>query len=229
MKTIISIIAIIAILYGGWWLYSNSAPEEPATQGAGEEMTAGEQSAVVSGTYVVVPAESVIRWEAGKPLIEGYVHRGTIGLSGGTIEVEEASASGTFDLDMNTISVTSLGGGKEGSESKLESHLKRSDFFDVDTHPTGMFTIASVEPIDAAANEYRVLGTLTLKDNTEPVEFPATIYLEDGMLRAKAVLSIDRTRWGISFGSKSISDAIGENAISDTVQLELDIAAQAEQ
>lgn len=225
MKAVVSLIALAAILYGGWWIYSNSTPTDSPAEGNGTAV-AGDKTAVAPGTYAVATDTSTIRWEAQKPLIPGYVHHGTISLSGGTIVVTDTAATGSFTLDMNSIAVTSLGGGKEGKESALEAHLKKSDFFDVETYPSGEFTIESVEPVDAASYRYNVKGTLTLKDTTEPVEFPAMIYEEDGTLRATANLSIDRTKWGISFGSKSVSDKLGDNMIDDTINLELDIVAR---
>lgn len=227
MKTIGTIIALIALSAAGWWVYTNSSAPAPEALVVETPATpADPRSVVAPGSYAVDASSSVITWEAQKPLIPGYVHRGTIGLSGGAINVSEAAAAGMFDLDMNTVKVTSLGGGKEGKESALEGHLKKSDFFDVTKYPAGKFEITSVEPVDPSTFQYTIKGTLTLKDKTNPVEFPATIYLEDGILHAKASLSIDRTQWGVSFGSKTLSDKLGDNMIDDEVKLILDILAR---
>lgn len=231
MKLVSGFIAVLAVLIIGWFVVtnmSNFAP--PPVEEVVQESQAPAQAmvAVSPGAYAVDASSSVIAWEAQKPLIPGYVHRGTIGLSGGSITVADTSATGAFNLDMNTVKVTSLGGGKEGKESALEGHLKKSDFFDVEKYPTGAFEITMVEPVDPTTFSYKIVGALTLKDKTNPVEFPATIYLENGVLHAKASLTIDRTKWGVSFGSGSISDKLGDNMIADEVKLTLDISASAQ-
>ena len=226
MKTIASLLAVVAIIAGGWYIFAQSAPTPTPEPAPVVETPVDPRTVVTAGSYAVASGERVITWEAEKPLIPGYVHRGTISLSGGTITVGTETATGTFAIDMNTVAVTSLGGGKEGKESVLEEHLKKSDFFDVAKYPEGRFEITAVEPVDMAAFRYTIRGTLTLKGKTNPVEFPATIYVKDGALKAEAELAIDRTKWGVSFGSKSVSDKIGDNMIDDTVKLTLNITAR---
>ena len=165
------------------------------------------------GVYKIIASESLINWESQKPLIPGYVHKGTIGLSSGSIDMKsENSASGSVIIDMNSIKVTSLGGGKEGRESALETHLKNKDFFDVGTYSTGTFTIDSITPVTGTS--YNVTGKLTLKGITKPISFPITFVEKDGKITADGSVSIDRTQWGINFASKSLLGIAANSAIS---------------
>lgn len=226
MKAVIGIIVIGAIVAGGWYFMAMQ-PAGQETLGDGHQNDAAgishEGEVPTPGTYSVVASESRVDWAAGKPLIAGYTHRGYFPVSGGSIEVGEDAASGSFTINMAGLVVTSLGGGKDGQESGLERHLKNEDFFDTNTYPTATFEVTSVAP--APQGGYVVNGTLTLKDVTRPVSIPANIYLENGQLHVHADFSIDRTEWGITFGSASLFASLAENAIGDTVDLSLKIIA----
>jgi len=178
------------------------------------------------GKYNLITNESSIIWEASKPLISGYTHTGTIGLSSGAFVVADNTFSGIFTINMNDIKVTSLGGGKVGKESALESHLKKADFFDSETYPTGTFAIDSVTQT-AAANTYTVKGKLTLKGITKPVEFPVVITQSaSGKVTATGPVTIDRTLWGITYGSGSFFSNLADNAVDNNIKLRLTLIAK---
>jgi polyisoprenoid-binding protein YceI len=228
-KILGAVVAIMLVLGGGYWyMQSTAAPASPTamdTQLAGET-SAVDASTVVPGTYTLVASESIVRWAAQKPLIEGYINSGTIGLTNGSITVTD-TATGEFTIDMNTLAV-GLTAKKPGKESALEAHLKKSDFFDVEKYPTATFVISGVSPQGDAAttNRYDVTGELTMKGTTNTVQFPATIAMENGMLHADATFSIDRTKWGITLGSANFFQNLADNVIDDMVQLTLEIVAQ---
>ena len=77
---------------------------------------------------------------------------------------------GNFTIDMSTLSSTDLEGEQKG---KLEGHLKSDDFFGVATYPTATLTITKGEP--QSGDNYQVAGELTIKDQTNPIQFPATV------------------------------------------------------
>lgn len=225
MKAALGILVLLVVFGGGYYLSQQPAGSETQTTtspvaNVQHQNKAGTQTQPTAGSYAVSPEESAITWSAGKPLIAGYVHTGTLNVASGSITIGENTASGSFVIDMNSVKVTSLGGGKEGKESALESHLKKDDFFGVETYPTAQFTISSVVPAEGE-NTYTVTGMLTMKDKTNEVTFPARIYMEDGKLHAHADLTIDRTKWGITFASSSVFDNLANNAIGDDVTLSL--------
>lgn len=223
MKALVGIVVLIALIGGGWYLSTQSAPQAPVPENGSETTQTENAERPVPGVYTLDSEQSLITWEGQKPLIAGYAHRGTIGLTEGAIIVTENDAEGSFVIDMNTIEVTSLGGGKVGQESQLEAHLKAADFFDVEEHPTATFVLSAIIPAEGE-NSYTVSGTLTMKGTTEEIEFPATIYAdESGMVHAEGSVQIDRTRWGITFASGSVFNNLAENAISDTIVLTLNL------
>lgn len=181
-----------------------------------------------SGTYALLPSESVIEWSAGKPLISGYVHKGTIALSSGSLVLSEKTGTGSFTIDMNTIKVVSLGGGKSGKESALESHLKGDNFFASAKFPTGAFKVNSMEmEKKQGVDTYVIKGDLTLKGVTKPVELLAVVKQgADGKITASGPVVINRTQWGITYGSGSFFDGLADNAIDDNIQLTLKLVAK---
>lgn len=224
-NVLISIVVVIIVILGGYYMYIQSSSTRVEDRGMEDNMVPEHNGSVPKeGTYGVIQEESKVHWTAGKPLIAGYTHRGVINVESGTIVIGENEASGSFVIDMTSVKVTSLGGGKEGRESQLESHLKTGDFFDVETYPTAGFSIVKVTPSDVE-NIYTIDGSLTMKGVTNDVSYPAQIYEEDGKLHALADFTIDRTKWNITFGSSNFFDNLANNAIGDDVTLSLDIVA----
>ncbi|MEK7063815.1 MAG: YceI family protein [Patescibacteria group bacterium] len=221
MKTTLIAIAAIVLIGAGFWYYQSPTTPTP-TESTELSQIEGERTVVTPGTYTLQPALSDVAWAVGKPLIEGYINSGTIGIKEGTITVIDTSASGSVVMDMNTIKV-SLTATKPGKESALERHLKSDDFFDVEANPTATFTITSVTPVDAAAFTYTLTGDLTLLGKTNPITVPAEIFMADGTLRGVSEFTIDRTKWGITYGSGSFFDNLANNVIEDEVHLTLSV------
>jgi polyisoprenoid-binding protein YceI len=140
--------------------------------------------------------------------------------------VREDGGSGRFVVDMTSISVTATPK-KPGKEGALEGHLKGDRWFDTAKHPTATVVIDSVSAGEAPG-EYRLAGTLTLKEVTKPVAFPAKIVADaSGALTTEATLTIDRTLWGITSSSGSFFDDLGDNAVDDMINLEIRAVARA--
>jgi polyisoprenoid-binding protein YceI len=224
MKNILWAILGVIVAGGGLWFAFGGSSFERTIEDAAQTADA----AVVSpGTYAVDPAQSRFEWAGKKPLIDGYVDSGTIGVSEGAITVGESEASGSFTLDMNTLHV-GLTAKKPGQEGALEGHLKGKGWFDVAAYPTAKFVITKVEPTAGSATtfEYAVTGDLTIKGITHEISFPARIFqTSDGLLHANAQTEIDRTEWGLTFGSGNFFDSLGDNLIADEVALSFSIVA----
>lgn len=203
---------------------NNTAEEQNKTALNNENKTATDEPLVL-GEYAIVPTESEVGWTAEKPQIVGYTHYGQFPIQRGTINIiAEDTVTGTITLDMTNLRVESLGGGKAGSESSLEGHLKTGDFFEVETYPTATFIIS--ESIKVEDGAYTVHGDLTIKDQTHPVMIPLTVTPVDGGIALRGETEIDRTKWGITFGSSNFFENLAENAINDIVKITLDIVAK---
>jgi polyisoprenoid-binding protein YceI len=157
-------------------------------------------------------SESTIEWKGTKVLGS---HTGTIDLKEGYLEMDgDMLTGGTFVVDMTSMECTDLKGENKG---KLEGHLKSDDFFGVNKYATSTLVITKAKKTDSG---YAVTGDLTIKGQTHPVNFDLTV---DGN-NAMAKVVIDRTKYGIRYGSGSFFDNLGDNTISDDFELNVKLA-----
>lgn len=225
MKYLLGIAIAIAIILLAWLLLvrpTATTEPDPNTQRDSDDMS--ESTVAEPGTYSVSPEESEVEWTASKPLIPGYVHVGSMTIQEGTLNLDVDTMSGEIVIDMNQVRLLSMGGGKDGNESRLETHLKSEDFFDVANYPTARFVITQASETEDAGT-YMLTGSLTMKESTQDISFPARVFEQDGNLRLTADFEIDRTRWNITYGSAGFFDSLADNAISDTVGMSLDLVA----
>lgn len=232
-NTILILAAIAIVAAGGYWLYNSRQAAAPATNETDTQAeidTAESVAKMEPGTYAADTDESAIAWEAGKPAISGYVHHGTFSLDSGSVTLDENSLSGDFVIDINSLHIVSLGGGKAGQESALEGHLKSSAFFDTEKYPTASFRITDASPKvqpGPSQTDYTAKGELTMKGQTHEIEFPMKVIVnEDGSVNVTASLDLDRTEWGINFGSAKVVEQITNQVIGDTVGIDLDMKFQ---
>jgi polyisoprenoid-binding protein YceI len=163
---------------------------------------AQEASMAKGKTYNVDLAGSTMGWTGTKP---SGKHNGTVALSAGSLQVKKGKVlGGNFTLDMNTIVDLDIpGGGKAG----LEKHLKSPDFFDVEKYPTATFEITGISAIGATQNvmyegaTHNIAGNLTMHGVTKNISCPAAVAVSGKSLTASADFNVDRTEWGINYGS----------------------------
>lgn len=190
---------------------------------------ATQTAAVAEGAkYTVAPDAAKISWEGSKP---GGKHVGTINVSSGDVTVANgAVTSGSFVIDMNSITVTDLTG---DDKAGLEEHLKGTgaegadDFFSVTKFPTAKFDIVSVTPTTEGGVNSMVKGNLTIKDVSKEISFPANITVTDGSVVVTSnAFNINRTDWGIKYGSKSFFKDLGDKFIDDNIVIQIMVEAK---
>ncbi|SDS60687.1 Polyisoprenoid-binding protein YceI [Formosa sp. Hel1_31_208] len=197
---------------------------DAATISEAEEAAKSENT---SEKYTVNVVESSIHWKGFKPT---GTHMGTIKLQNGFMNaIDGTLESGSFEIDMTSINVTDLESG-DGKES-LEAHLmgtvegKEGDFFNVNEFPTAAFEITGITPMDNGIT--KLSGNLTIKGKKQNISFPVNIYPEgDSMIIKSEPFLIDRTLWGINYGSKSIFDNLGDKFINDDMELQIVVIAK---
>lgn len=151
---------------------------------------------------------SYITWKGKKVLGS---HTGTIDLKEGYLEMDgDKLTGGMFVVDMTTIAVTDLKAG-EGKE-KLEGHLKSDDFFGIANYQTSTLVFTTIQKNNTG---YSITADLTIKEETHPITFD--LVMNTGA--ATAALKVDRTKYGVRYGSGSFFDNLGDNTISDTFEL----------
>ncbi|MGB0880604.1 MAG: YceI family protein [Polaribacter sp.] len=160
---------------------------------------------------------STINWKGTKPTGS---HDGTIALKSGNLIVENGKLTkGLFVVDMNTITNLDMKG-SDGA-TKIEGHLKSSDFFDVSVYPTSKFVITNVEEKDA---KIAVTGNLQIKDVTKSITMLATISTQDSITTFKSdTFTINRADFNVKYKSKSFFKDLKDKFVDDLVEMSFEI------
>lgn len=157
--------------------------------------------------------KSIINWVGKK--VTGQ-HSGTISFQSGTLVFEKnALKGGSFTVDMTSINVTDLEAGK--GKEKLEGHLKADDFFGTDKFATSTLDFKKIG--SKGNGVYTVTADLTIKGITNSVSFDITVKGNT----ATAKLMVDRTKFDIKYGSGSFFDNLGDKAINDEFELNVNL------
>ena len=165
-----------------------------------------------------------VYWAATKV---GGAHNGDFTVSKGKLAVENGMVtSGVFMIDITAMTEVTL----EGSDmhAKFLGHMQSPDFFDAANHPSGKFTIVSVEPLEGNAEaNYTVKGNLELKGISKSISFPANIAVMEGKVSVVTPkFTINRTEWDMKYKSGIIGTA-ADKIIHDDVSLNVQLTAAA--
>ena len=164
-------------------------------------------------SYTINPDQSIIVWTGRE--VTTSKHFGNIYFASGQFEVKSGLiSSGEFVVDMTTIDNQDL---PEERRGRLEAHLKSDDFFSVESHPTALLSILSSESV--AEGKWLVLGELTIKTFTHPVEFEM-LNSNDGW---KANLVFDRSKYEVKFRSGTFFENLGDKLIYDDIELAINL------
>lgn len=155
-------------------------------------------------------------------------HNGTIMFKSGNLSANgDKIEAGTFVINMNTITATDLEG---AAKTNLENHLKGTvegkevDFFDVTKYPTAIFEITGFEFKENG--KAKIGGNLTIKGKKNYVAFSAiTVIGENSLKLVSEPFMIDRTKWGVNYGSKSVFD-IKDKFVNDEVEITIELNAK---
>ena len=170
--------------------------------------------------YIVNTEQSKLTWVGRKVTGE---HTGSISIADGKLVADEKTLkAGSFKIDMTSITNQDIE--DESYKQKLLGHLKSDDFFSTDKHAQATFVITKVTP--GSNNQYQIKGNLTIKGITKEVEFPATVQVDEKQISAKAKIVVDRTQYDIKFGSGSFFDNLGDKAIDNNFELNVNLVAQ---
>lgn len=170
--------------------------------------------------YTVDLAKSKIVWIGRK--VTGQ-HTGELKIASGVLTANgKALNGGNFVMDMKSMTCTDLDASNGG---KLLGHLKSDDFFSVEKNPTSKFEITKITA--AGADRVNISGKLTIKGTTTDITFPASVKQQGGVIVAVAnSVKIDRTKYDIKYGSKSFIAGIGDKAIDDEFELNINLVAK---
>ncbi|GAB2548590.1 YceI family protein [Rufibacter soli] len=170
--------------------------------------------------YKVVKDQSKVTWKGTKVAGE---HTGAINIASGQLKSDGKNIlGGQFEIDMPSITVTDITDPKYNGD--LVGHLKSDDFFSTAKYPKSTLVITNVK--STGKGKYLMTGDLTIKGIKKPVQFPATITHAGNQIKANANIKVDRTKYDIKYGSGSFFDNLGDKAISNEFELNVNLVAQ---
>ena len=163
---------------------------------------------------------SSIEWTGYKPTGS---HNGIINLESGVLNTTDGKiSSGSFIINMASIINLDIPADKEGN-AKIVGHLKSPDFFDVEKYPNAKFEITGMNETEGKT---MLSGNLTLKDATNNITFPVSVTNEnDSISLVSETFTIDRSKWNVTYGSKSFFDNLGDKFINDDIELKVRVKA----
>lgn len=135
-----------------------------------------------------------------------------------------ASVKGVFtELEGNgTISaageitgtITLRTGALDTKNSTRDKHLRSADFFLSEKYPAITFSVGTIVPADEGV---AVSGTLTVRETSRPLSFPAVVALVgDNELVLDATVQVDRSEFGLTWnrmGMVSMNNVITVHAV----------------
>jgi polyisoprenoid-binding protein YceI len=149
----------------------------------------------------LVESDSLINFVGSKPdgKHQGGFNKFTVDANANFDNPEESSLAITIDA-------ASLWSDNE----KLTNHLKNPDFFDVRKYPKITFESTEITPGDDDDEERKstIAGNWTMLGKTVEVEIPITSKVTDEAVKVQADFTIDRTKWGMTYGQGKINNDV---------------------
>lgn len=177
------------------------------------------------GWHELDPAESRVVW-LGRNLLNK--HWGHVALAGGRVEFHRGEpAAGEATLDLRRITCSDLAG--SDLHDVLIHHLESDDFFDVTRHPTARFSFDEVEVCSdkPGCRNLKLLGELSLRGVTNPLVIEAAAgFTPEGRAALQSVFTLDRTRWGVIYGSGKFFRRLAGHLVNDEIELQLRIVTR---
>lgn len=194
-------------------------------EGSGKTTESNPHRGHWGGWRTVDPVASWMEW-SGRNL--GTKHWGSVAIESGSIQfVDGAPHRGRVTVAMNTLTNSNL----EGNPLRevLEAHLRSDDFFHTERFPQAVFEMEAIDPLPDGGPgrpNLEIRGALTLCGQREPLSFQATCDFDaKGQWIAQAHFDVDRTRWGIIYGSSRFFRSLGMHLVDDQISLQLKIVA----
>ncbi len=149
-------------------------------------------------------AKSEFNWKGTKVTGE---HTGKLKLKKASVKLNDKGLieSGTLVIDLNSLTVTDLSG---EWATKFLTHMKSDDFFNIAKFPEATLVVKN----DTGS---KIKGILTIKGKSNPVEFS---YKKSGS-EYVGVLTFDRTKFDMIYGSGNYFKNLGDKMIHNEVTL----------
>jgi polyisoprenoid-binding protein YceI len=167
-----------------------------STEGVATQLSGG----ALAGHWTLDPARSTISLRA-KSFWGLVTVKGRFGELSGEGEVTaDGHVSGRLSVASASV---------DTGNAKRDTHLRSDDFFSADRHPAIIFDVSGV---DTSSAQPTVGGTLTVREQSQPLSFPVNAGASDGAVSVDATVTVDRTALGLTWNKGGM---VGRTATMD--------------
>ena len=115
-------------------------------------------------------------------------------LDGGGTVSPEGEVSGRIEVATGSV---------DTKNARRATHLRSADFFLSEEHPVIVVALAKLVP---GSDDVTVSGTLTVRERSLPITFPATVTLTgEGEALLDATAEVDRSEFGLTWNQLGLS------------------------
>ncbi len=175
---------------------------------------------------------SLVSW-LGKKKILNDKHYGKIKIKDGFVVFDSKGQPLNAEVILDMTKITNEDLKDKTYNTKLVSHLSGADFFDVTKYPNATLNIKSFEKTKIDKKDktlnltmYKAIGELKIKDETKPVAFDVQILPSGAIYKGTGKLTIDRTLWGVKYGSDSFFKGLGDKVIANDMEFDFELATK---
>lgn len=171
----------------------------------------------LTGTWSIDPSHTRVGFSSRHAMVTKV--RGAFNDVSGTAHLDAE------DMSRSQVRVVLQVASVDTRSPQRDAHLRSSDFFDAEQHPTIEFDSTAVDEVDE--NQFIVTGELTIRGVTRTISVPLELLGVDtdpfGQLRAglEGSRRIDRKDWGVSWNTPLDSGGV---LVSDKITLEFELS-----
>lgn len=208
MKKIITLIVVVLVAFGLYTYFNQkNVAQAPEAQTSVQTEGVYTPKTTFTGTKNLALLKSTFGWQGQKTVFKEWIDKGFIDAQSGALSFNNGYITGG-EVVMNMNSIKAIQTGSGNGQDQLSKHLKSKDFFDVEKFPTATFTITKVE-------NNMMSGNITIKGVTQPISFPIVITETENEYMVSGTATIDRTLFGVEFGSTNFVKDLADKAIID--------------
>ena len=182
------------------------------------------------GEYELQPLEGDIRWTGRNAHSSQYGH---LFLKSGYLRMERGrngpEGEGEIIADMGSIADEDLAGSPW--QRVLLAHLASEDFFHSALYPEARLRISRLYPLpdtlrreSSGVPDHLIRGEAVIRGRSERVDIPAILRRDGDDLVLTLRADLDRTRWGVLYGSSKFFRCLGMHRVDDIISLEARLA-----
>lgn len=182
------------------------------------------------GEYELQPLEGDIRWTGRNAHSSHYGH---LFLKSGYLRMERGrngpEGEGEIIADMGSIADEDLAGSPW--QRVLLAHLASEDFFHSALYPEARLRISRLYPLpdtlrreSSGVPDHLIRGEAVIRGRSERVDIPAILRRDGDDLVLTLRADLDRTRWGVLYGSSKFFRCLGMHRMDDIISLEARLA-----